>query len=114
MVFRVLEEAEIPTEVLIMEKHLDVMDAFLTMGGRAIPKVIFTDTGGFVLGDWGPRPAYIQEVMTEFKKANPDREAEGYQEKMDEVRKEIIRRYGEGTEYQQAIVKELKELLSGF
>src|ERR1700730_9169516 len=43
VVFRAMEKAGIPTEVLIMEQHLDLMDEHLTMGGRAIPVVLFTD-----------------------------------------------------------------------
>jgi hypothetical protein len=113
-VFRMLEEAGIPTEVLVMEEHLDVMDQFLTMGGRAIPKVIITDTGGYVLGDWGPRPEHVQEVMTKFKQANPDRNAADYDEKIKLARQEMGQRYGEGTAYQQWIAAELRELISAF
>jgi hypothetical protein len=100
--------------VLVQEQHMDTMDQFLTMGGRAIPIVIFTDTGGFVLGHWGPRPAYVQEVMTKFKQENPNREAPDYEEKLGETRKQMMARYGEGTEYQQRIVTELRELISSF
>jgi hypothetical protein len=114
VVFRLLEAADIPTEVLIMEEHLDVMDQFLTMGGRAIPKVIFTDTGGHVLGDWGPRPEHVQEVMRKFKQENPDRDAPDYQEKIQVARAEMMKRYGEGTEYHKAIARELRELISRF
>jgi hypothetical protein len=114
VLFRVLAEAGIPTEVLIMEENLDVMDQFLTMGGRAIPIAIFTDTGGHVLGKWGPRPAHVQEVMTAFKQANPDRNAPDYEEKIKEARAEMARRYGEGTGYHSVIVKELRALLSSF
>ncbi len=112
VVFKVLENTGIPTEVLIMEQHLDTMDEFLTMGGRAIPIVLFTDTGGYVLGQWGPRPSHVQEAMTAFKLANPDREAADYQEKLGAARQEMGRRYGEGTDYQQTIVQELHKLLA--
>ena len=37
---RRLKMTGIPTEVLIMEEHLDTMDEFLTMGGRSIPIVL--------------------------------------------------------------------------
>ena len=103
VVFRALENSGIPTEVLIMEQHLDTMDQFLTMGGRAIPIVIFTDTGGVVLGQWGPRPKHVQAVMTEFKRSNPDREAADYNEKIGIARAEMGRQYGEGTGYQSVI-----------
>ncbi|GIQ61818.1 hypothetical protein PACILC2_03860 [Paenibacillus cisolokensis] len=86
----------------------------MTMGGRAIPIVIFADTGGHVLGQWGPRPKHVQEVMTQFKLNNPDREAPDYQEKLAETRKEMMRRYGEGTDYQAVIIKELRSLLESF
>ncbi|WP_338554891.1 thioredoxin family protein [Paenibacillus sp. KS-LC4] len=114
VVFRALENSGVPTEVLIMEEHLDTMEQFLTMGGRAVPIVIIADTGGHVLGQWGPRPKHVQEAMTAFKLENPDREAADYQEKLGLVRQEMGRRYGEGTGYQTVIVKELRDLLESF
>jgi hypothetical protein len=114
VIFRALENSGIPVEVLIMEQNLDVMDQFLTGGGRAIPIVIFTDTGGFVLGQWGPRPAHVQSVMTKFKQENPDREAPDYNEKIQVARAEMMSQYGEGRGYQAVIVKELRDLISTF
>jgi hypothetical protein len=114
VVFRALEPTGMPVEVLIMEQNLETMDQFLVMGGRSIPVVIFADTGGFVLGTWGPRPKHVQEVMIEFKKSNPDREAPDYQANIQVAREEMKRRYGEGTGYQDAIVRELRELISSF
>jgi hypothetical protein len=113
-VFQALKDSEIPTEVLIMEEHPDTMDQFLTGGGRAVPIVIFADTGGLVLGQWGPRPKHVQAVMTSFKQANPDRNASDYEEKIKVARAEMMVQYGEGTGYQQVIVRELRDLLSDF
>ncbi|MFD0589810.1 thioredoxin family protein [Paenibacillus sp. GCM10027627] len=113
-VFGALEVSGIPTEVLIMEEHLDTMEQFLTMGGRSVPVVIFADTGGAVLGHWGPRSKYVQEPMVAFKAENPDREAADYQDKLAVTRQEIMRRYGEGPEYQADVVKELRELLESY
>lgn len=113
VVFKALENTGIPVDVLVMEEHLDTMDEFLTMGGRSIPVVIVANAEGDVLGQWGPRPAHVQEAMIAFKQANPDREAADYQEKLAETRQEMGRRYGEGTDYQQTIVTELRQLLAG-
>jgi hypothetical protein len=114
VVFRALEISGVPTEVLIMEEHTDTMDQFLTMGGRAIPIVIFADFSGHVLGQWGPRPKHVQAVMTKFKQENPDRNAPDYDEKIKVAREEMGRQYGEGNGYQTVIVQELRELLSSF
>lgn len=114
VVFRLLENSGIPVEVLIMEDNLDTMDQFLTMGGRSIPIVIFADTGGFVLGQWGPRPKHVQEPMVLFKQNNPDRNAPDYEDNLKATRAEIMARYGEGTGYHSLIAKELRELISTF
>ncbi len=112
VVLHVMETAGIPTKILIMEEHLDLMDQHLTMGGRSIPVVFVVDTGGVILAKWGPRPEYVQEPMVAFKLANPDREAPDYQANLAEARKEIMRRYGEDTGYQKLILQELRGLLS--
>ncbi|WP_219835851.1 thioredoxin family protein [Paenibacillus sp. R14(2021)] len=112
VVFQAMELTGMSVEVLIMEEHLDTIDEFLTMGGRSIPIVIIADTGGHVLGQWGPRPSYVQEPMVAFKQANPDREASDYQEKLALARQELIRRYGDDTAYQQDIITELRTLLA--
>ncbi|WP_223067800.1 thioredoxin family protein [Paenibacillus caui] len=113
VVFRALEISGIPMEVLILEENQDTMDHFLTMGGRSVPIVIVADTGGAVLGHWGPRPKHVQAIMTKFKQENPDREAPDYEAKIAASRQEMMRAYGEGTEVHAVIVAELRELLSG-
>ncbi|AOZ93491.1 thioredoxin family protein [Paenibacillus crassostreae] len=113
VVFHALETAGIPTEVLILEENLDVMDQFLTMGGRSVPVVIFTDTGGHVLGHWGPRPKHVQKYMIAFKQENPDREASDYASNLDIVRSQIVEAYGKGSDFRSVILKELREMISG-
>ncbi|MDF2680206.1 MAG: thioredoxin family protein [Brevibacillus sp.] len=112
VVLEALKDTEIPTEILIMEDHLEFMDENLTMGGRSIPVVIFADTGGHVLAKWGPRPKHVQEVMIAFKQKNPDRTAPDYDDNIKVARAEMLQQYGEGPGYQAVIVKELRELLS--
>lgn len=112
VVFRATEAGGIPTEVFIIEQHLDLIDQHLTLGGRSIPIVLFTDTGGHLLGKWGPRPKHVQEAMIAFKQENPDREAPDYQEKLAAVRQEMVKRYGERTEYTPVILRELQDILS--
>lgn len=114
VVFKAMEEAGIPTEVFIMEENAELMDQYLTMGGRAIPIVIIADTGGFPLGQWGPRPERVQSIMRKFKQENPDRNAADYEEKIKLARSEMSKQYGEGTAYHAVIIKELRDLLSGF
>ena len=54
------------------DTHLDIMDAFLTSGGRSIPKAILLDAEGSVVSSWGPRPSELQEVYMEKRKETQD------------------------------------------
>lgn len=111
VVFRAFETAGIPTEVMIIEQHFDLIDQHLTLGGRSIPIVLVIDTGGHLLGKWGPRPQHVQDVMIAFKEANPDNQAPDYQDKLTEARKEIVKQYGDAGEYTPVILWELQDLL---
>lgn len=59
----------IEVKLILRDEHLEIMDAFLTNGGRSIPKLIAIDAESLkVIGTWGPRPEAAQFMVTEFKK----------------------------------------------
>jgi hypothetical protein len=111
VIFQLMEAAGIPTEVFIVEEHEAFIEAFRVLGGRSVPVVLFTNSKGDVLGQWGPRPAYVQEPMAEFKSLGLDPETEEYKTKVKEVYAEIFRRYGDGVEYQPLVVGEIRDIL---
>lgn len=114
LLFRVMEQSGISTEVLLMEEHLETMDLFLTNGGRNQPIAVFLNASGDVLGRWGARPAYIQAVMDRFKKNNPDKQEADYKEKLNQTYGEIGELYQVSNEYQNVILHELRELFKTF
>jgi len=54
-------------KVLERDNNLELMDAYLTNGGRAIPKVIAFNEGGKELFTWGPRPEKAQDLVMAWK-----------------------------------------------
>ncbi len=62
---------KIELKLLLRDENLEIMDAYLTNGGRSIPKLICLDAETLEeLGTWGPRPAIIQARVMAHK-ANP-------------------------------------------
>jgi len=54
--------------LILRDEHPDIMNAFLTNGGKSIPKVIILDAESHkVLGSWGPRPEAVQQMVMEAK-----------------------------------------------
>lgn len=59
----------IDLKLVLRDENLDIMDAYLTNGGRSIPKLIALDSATLeIIGTWGPRPEAAQFMVTEFKK----------------------------------------------
>lgn len=60
--------SSISLKILLRDENLDIMDAFLTNGGRAIPKLICLDGDSLKVDwDWGPRPAPAQDILRVHK-----------------------------------------------
>ncbi|QQE80031.1 thioredoxin family protein [Alicyclobacillus sp. SO9] len=112
VLFRVMNQAGVPTEVLPMDEHLETMDLFLTDGGRAQPIAVLLTEGGDVVGTWGARPAYIQAVMDKFKLEHQVRTSPEYDDQISDVYREIGALYHDVARYQDAMTAELRALFT--
>jgi hypothetical protein len=63
--------SNIDLKILHRDENLELMDQFLTNGGRSIPKLIRLENDSEeVINTWGPRPAKAQEIVMKNKKEN--------------------------------------------
>lgn len=63
---------KISLKLILRDENLEVMDQYLTNGGRSIPKLIALNADTLeTMGTWGPRPVAVQQMMLE-NKANPN------------------------------------------
>ncbi|MTG96863.1 MULTISPECIES: thioredoxin family protein [Myroides] len=72
MINKMAESSDrIDLKLVFRDKNLDLMDQFLTNGGRAIPKLIIVDKETMqVVADWGPRPVLAQKLVEDYKAAH--------------------------------------------
>ncbi|WP_144896953.1 thioredoxin family protein [Lutibacter sp. Hel_I_33_5] len=61
------ENEHIEFKVALRDENLELMDEFLTNGGRSIPKLIVLDSGNNVVNSWGPRPAIATKMVADYK-----------------------------------------------
>ena len=61
---------KIDLKVVLRDDNLELMDLFLTNGGRSIPKLIALDKDNNVLNSWGPRPTVATKMVSDFKEEN--------------------------------------------
>lgn len=59
---------QLELRLVLRDEHPELIDQFLTDGGRGIPKILFLDPVSHeVAADYGPRPAPAQEMAMDFK-----------------------------------------------
>ncbi len=65
----------IKLKIVLRDEHPELIDSFLTNGGRSIPiLVISKPEDGMVLKHWGPRPEKAQKLFYEHKAKNTSKE----------------------------------------
>lgn len=63
-----MEEAgNLDLQIILRDENPDIIDAYLTNGGRAIPKVVAFDSNGQEVFTWGPRPKAAQVLYNECR-----------------------------------------------
>jgi hypothetical protein len=63
---------KIHLRVLLRDENTELMDQWLTNGGRSIPKLIQMNTAFEATGSWGPRPSAAQEMVNAARAAGED------------------------------------------
>ena len=84
----------IDTRFVLRDENLELMDQFLTRGGRSIPKLIMLDNKFDVLGSWGPRPQEAQMLYDAWKQEENPRP---YSDFSVELQKWYLQDKGEST-----------------
>ncbi len=63
------QNAGIDLRIVLRDQHLELIDAFLTDGGRSIPKLLLLDAESRrVWSSWGPRPKVLQQYVQNTRK----------------------------------------------
>jgi hypothetical protein len=98
-----LSNPSITVKLLLRDENPALMDAYLTNGGRSIPKLIAVDQEFNELFTWGPRPAGAQELMLQ-QKENP---AKTVKEFVEDIQRWYI------ADKTESVQKEMVEILEG-
>lgn len=59
---------KIDLKIVLRDQNEELMNLFLTNGGKAIPKIIMLNTKNEVIGSWGPRSTKATKIVTDYKK----------------------------------------------
>ncbi|WP_299160054.1 thioredoxin family protein [uncultured Tenacibaculum sp.] len=70
------ENPNIQLKLVLRDENLELMDKFLTNGGRSIPKLIALDKENEIVNTWGPRPTVATKMVVDYKTEHGSLDAE--------------------------------------
>ena len=70
------ENPNIDLKLVLRDENVELMDEFLTNGGRSIPKLIALDKENEVISTWGPRPTTATKMVADYKNEHGSLDAE--------------------------------------
>lgn len=109
---KIADAADVEVRCVYRDDNLELMDQYLTNGGRSIPKYIFLSQDGEVLGDWGPRSEKVQEFVDGLKAKLPEKEDPQYDFHFKTVIGEITDGFVYKNEFWDDVYQELKTVLT--
>ncbi len=71
-------------KIMLRDENLELMDQYLTNGGRSIPKLIAFDADNKEIFNWGPRPKDIQKSYIKMRASNVE---------MTEIKEDLQKQY---------------------
>lgn len=83
VIAKMAEQSEnVELKLILRDENLDIMDEYLTNGGRSIPKLVCLEAESLEeVGTWGPRPELAQKKAMEWKN-DPDISKEEWAKKL--------------------------------
>ncbi len=57
----------ITLKIIFRDEHQELMNHFLTNGGRSIPKLLVLNSENEVINTWGPRPSIASKIVQDYK-----------------------------------------------
>ena len=105
---RIAEAADLDVRAVYRDEDTDLIDQYLTNGGKSIPMYLLLGKDGEVEATWGPRAAQIQEYVMGLRKSLPPADAPEFKEKQQEFIKRITAEYTSKPEYWLTVYEDIR------
>ena len=77
---KIAEAADVEVRTALRDADTDLIDRYLTNGGRAIPMYLVLNAAGEVITTWGPRAPQLQQLVMDLRSTLPDKEDPSFEE----------------------------------
>ncbi|ARD47809.1 thioredoxin family protein [Sporosarcina sp. P37] len=90
---RIGEAANIEVRAVLRDQNPELMDQYLTNGGRSIPIYLLLNSAGEAIEKWGPRAPILQKYVMEGRSKLPAEESPDFEEKQKAFYSQLMSEY---------------------
>ncbi|WP_010308542.1 thioredoxin family protein [Kurthia senegalensis] len=106
---KVAEATDLDVRCVLRDQNLELIDAHLTNGGRAIPVYLILNAEGDVVGKWGPRAPEVQQYVMDKRATLPPKDSSDFGTKQTELFVGITEEYASNDQFWQYVYEDIRQ-----
>ena len=103
------EAANVEVRAVMRDADTELIDRYLTNGGRAIPIYLVLNEAGEVVAKWGPRAPELQKFVMDMRANLPEKEDPTFEEAQKAMYENMRVQYTENKEMWQNVYEDFKK-----
>lgn len=109
---KIAEAAELEIRCAFRDADTDLIDRYLTNGGRAIPIYLFLNDQGEVIAKWGPRAPELQQLVMEMRAELPEKDDPSFEQKQKELYTNLQEKFVKDPQCATWVYEDVKTVIS--
>lgn len=103
------EAAGLDMRAVLRDADTDLIDRYLTNGGRGIPIYLLLNESGDVVAKWGPRAPELQEFVMNSRAQLPDKESADFEQAQRDMYTNMRKQYIEDSTFWTYVYNSFKQ-----
>ncbi|AWE08822.1 thioredoxin family protein [Lysinibacillus sp. 2017] len=109
---KIAEAANVEIRTALRDADTDLIDRYLTNGGRAIPMYLVLNESGEVITTWGPRAPQLQQLVMDLRAGLPAKEDPTFEQAQAAVYENMRKQYAENPVLWNYVYEDFKKKVS--
>lgn len=109
---KIAEAADLEIRCAFRDADTDLIDRYLTNGGRGIPIYLFLSEEGEVVGKWGPRAPQLQQLVMDMRAGLPEKDDPTFEEKQKELYTNLQEKYVNDPQCAKWVYEDMKAVIT--
>lgn len=108
---KIAEAANLDIRCAFRDADTDLIDRYLTNGGRAIPIYLFLNEEGEVIAKWGPRAPELQQLVVDSRAKLPEKDDPAFEQAQKQLYTNLQEKFAKDPQCAKWVYDSIKEVL---